>query len=167
MQEHTVQFIVDAPRETVWRSFHIPPRKSGPSPRVIEYPGGRIEILNEGDEAGEGLVRICTFEVPKYLLSGGRAMSWETITEARYGEFSRYFAIGKPLWSEAEGWHSLEETNDGRTRLTFHETYHAKNPVLRLLLERRVHEFISDRNNAAYDGLLGRLGRLERVGHPV
>ncbi|OOK73407.1 hypothetical protein BZL30_4829 [Mycobacterium kansasii] len=31
-----------------------------------------MEILHEGDEAGEGLVRTCIFEVPKYLLSGGK-----------------------------------------------------------------------------------------------
>ena len=94
-------------------------------------------------------------------------MSWETITEARLDEFSRYIAIGKPLWSRAEGWHSLEEMGDGRTRLTFNETYHALNPVLRVLFERRVHRFISDRNDAAYAGILGRLGSVERVGRPV
>ena len=31
-----------------------------------------MEILNEGDEAGKGLVRTCIFAVPKYLLSGGK-----------------------------------------------------------------------------------------------
>ena len=160
MQEHTVQYLVEAPPQQVWRSFHLRPQQSTPAPRIIEYPGGRIEILNEGDEAGQGLVRICTFEVPRYLLSGGRAMSWETITEARLDEFSRYIAIGKPLWSRAEGWHSLEEMGDGRTRLTFNETYHALNPVLRVLFERRVHRFISDRN----DGGVRRHPRPARLG---
>ena len=32
-----------------------------------------IEILHPGDAVGEGLVRHCTFRVPRYLLSGGRA----------------------------------------------------------------------------------------------
>ena len=67
-------------------------------PRIIEYPAGRIEILNEGDEAGQGLVRTCVFNVPRYLLSGGKARSWETVTEARVNELSRYVAIAKPLW---------------------------------------------------------------------
>jgi hypothetical protein len=83
--------------------------------------------------------------------------------EARLDEYSRYTAVGKPLWSRAEGWHRLEEEPDGRTRLTFHETYHVHNPVLRWMLERRVHRFISDRNTEAYLTLLGRLGTVERV----
>lgn len=130
---------------------------------MVDYPGGRIEILFAGDEANQGLVRICTFEVPTYLLSRGKATSWECIVEARLGEYARYVAIGKPPWSRAEGWHRLTEEADGRTRLTFHETYHVHNPLLRVLLERRVHTFISDRNNASYTALLGRLGRTERV----
>jgi hypothetical protein len=163
MQEHSVEFLVDAPRSVVWRTFHPPVPTDAPSPRVIEYPGGRIEILFKGDEAGQGLVRICTFAVPKYLLSGGVATSWECITEARVGELSRYTAVGKPLWSRAEGWHSLEDAPDGRTRLTFHETYHANNPVLRALFERRVHAFISSHNDRMYRSLLQRLGGVERV----
>ncbi len=105
-----------------------------------------MEILNEGDEAGEGLVRTCVFPVPKYLLSGGKGRSWETVTEATMDKLSRYVAIGKPLWSRAEGYHELEEQPDGTTVLTFHETYHAYNPLLRLLLERPVHAKISRDN---------------------
>ena len=60
---------------------------------------------------------------------------------------SHYEAIGKPLWSRAEGWHRLEDAGDGRTRISFRETYHAFNPILRLLLERRVHRFISKDND--------------------
>ena len=70
-------------------------------------------------------------EVPKYLLTGGRARSWETVTEAEVNKLSRYTAVGAPLWSRAEGYHQLEEQSDGTTVLTFHETYHAYNPVLR------------------------------------
>ena len=42
----------------------------------ITYPAGSIEILYDGDEAGQGLVRTCVFDVPRYLLSGGKARSW-------------------------------------------------------------------------------------------
>ena len=66
-------------------------------------------------------MHVCTFEVRKYLLSGGRAMSWETVTEARCDEFSKYVAIGKRLWYSAEGWHSLEENSDGRKSLNLQE----------------------------------------------
>ena len=65
--------------------------------RVIEHGDVRIEILTEGDEHGQGLVRTCTFPVPKYLLSGGVGRSWECVTEVRPNEYSRYEAVGKPL----------------------------------------------------------------------
>ena len=41
----------------------------------------------------------------------------------------------------------LEDIGDGRTRVHFSETYHAFNPLLRALLERRVHAFISKDND--------------------
>ena len=114
---------------------------------MIEYGGVRIEIVNEGDAKGEGLVRRCTFAVPRWLLSGGVGRSWECVTEVRPNEYSRYEAVGKPLWSEATGWHRLEDLADGRTRVRFGETYHAFNPILRVLFERRVHRFISKDND--------------------
>ena len=162
MKEHTVSFLVDAPARRVWRALH-PRWPEGPGPHVVDYPGGRIEILFSGDEANQGLVRICTFPVPTFLLTRGKATSWECVVEARLGEYARYVAIGKPLWSRAEGWHRLEEQPDGRTKLTFHETYHAHNPLLRVLFEERVYRFISDRNEVAYTTLLGALGAVERI----
>jgi hypothetical protein len=101
--------------------------------------------------------------VPKYLLSGGKGRSWETVTEAKINKLSRYVAIGKPLWSRAEGYHELEEQPDGTTVLTFHETYHAYNLVLRFLLERRVHARISRDNLATYEYALSFAGRVRRL----
>ena len=57
-------------------------------------------------------------------------------------------------WTQVEGdmksvdgsW-ELEDLGDGRTRLHFSETYHAFNPVLRVLFEQRVHRFISKDND--------------------
>jgi hypothetical protein len=148
MRRHQFSFDVDATREEVWAVLHpaVRKRRSGEH-RVIEYGGVRIEIVNEGDEKGEGLVRTCTFRVPKLLLSGGVGRSWECVTEVRPPEFSRYEAVGKPLWSEASGWHRLSDLGDGRTRVEFGETYHAFNPLARALLERYVHDFISRDND--------------------
>nr|WP_241666369.1 SRPBCC family protein [Mycobacterium marseillense] len=120
-------------------------------------------ILNEGNEAGEGLVRTCVFEVPKYLLTRGRARSWETVTEAELNKLSRYVAVGAPLWSRAEGYHQLEEQPDGTTVLTFHETYRAYNPVLRFFLERPVYAKISRDNLATYEHALGHAGKVRRL----
>ena len=91
------------------------------------------------------------------MLSGGVAHSWEVVTEARRDEYARYEAVGKPLWSKAEGWHTLEPTDDGvGTKLTFVETYHAYNPVMRALFEARVHRFISRNNEGPpFDGKIG------------
>ena len=74
----------------------------------------------------------------------------------------KYDAVGKPLWSIAEGRTRLEDLGDGRTRIHFSETYHAFNPVMRALLERRVHRFISKDNDrlittAINDGIRSRL----------
>lgn len=163
MHSCTVRFSVQAPARRVWRVLHPPPPPNASRPRIIEFPTGRIEILTEGDEAGEGLVRTCVFNVPKYLLSRGTARSWETITEAKLNKLSRYVAIGKPLWSRTEGYHELEEQPDGTTLVTFHETYHAFNPVLRFLLERRVHARISRDNVATYEYALSYAGDVRRL----
>jgi hypothetical protein len=163
MRCFTATFAVDAPPRKVWRVLHPPPPPGASLPRIIEYPAGSIEILNEGDEAGRGLVRTCVFDVPRYLLSGGKARSWETVTEARINELSRYVSISKPLWSRAEGYHRLDEQRDGTTLLTFHEAYHAYNPMLRLLFERRVHDKISTDNMSTYEHALSFVGRTKRV----
>ncbi len=148
MQRHEFSFELDATREEVWSALHPPPRpRADGKHRVLEHGDVRIEIINEGDDKGEGLVRTCTFRVPKLLLSGGVGRSWECVTEVRPPEFSLYESVGKPLWSKATGWHRLEDIGGGRTRVVFGETYHAFNPVARALLERYVHAFISRDND--------------------
>jgi len=148
MQRHEFSFEVEATPKEVWAALHPPsPRLTAGEHQVIEYGGVRIEIIHPGDDRGEGLVRTCTFAVPKLLLSGGVGRSWECVTEVRPPEYSRYQAVGKPLWSEATGWHRLVDLGNGRTRVEFGETYHAFNPVLRVLLERHVHRFISRDND--------------------
>jgi hypothetical protein len=83
-------------------------------------------------------------------------MSWETITEARYGEFSRYFAIGKPLWSRRRL--VLPGSDQRRPHpADVPRDLPRQNPGAPRLLERRPRSHL-DRNNAAYEGLLGRLG---------
>jgi hypothetical protein len=142
MQDHRYPFEVDATPEELWRLFWG--KKKG---EVMEHGDVRIEILHAGDETGEGLVRHCHFRVPKYLLSGGKAMSWEWLTEVNPPVSWRYDAVGKPLWSKASGWTRFERLDDGRTRVHFRETYHVFNPILRALLERIVHRYISKDND--------------------
>ena len=160
MQRHRVEFAVDAPRADVWRALHPPTPVDAPRPRVIDYPGGRIEVQFEGNEHGEGLVRTCTFAVPR--LVGGRARSWECVVEVRPGEYSRYTAVGKPLWSRAEGWQEYDDLPDGRTKVTFTETYEVLS-VLTKPLEGYVHRFISHHNDRFFEVFLGRVGAVERL----
>jgi hypothetical protein len=115
-----------------------------------------IEVFHPGDEDGNGLVRHCRFPVPRYLLSGGRAQSWEWITEARRPVSWRYDGVGKPLWSRASGTTRLEDLGGGRTRVHFRETYEVFNPVMRRLLERRVHDAISRGNDRLIEASLVR-----------
>ena len=164
MQRHHATFDVDAPPHRVWRLFHPKPPPDAELPRTIEHSGGSITILREVDEHDAGLVRECTFPVPKWLLSGGWARSFESITAARKNEFATYEAVGKPLWSKATGTHTLTPIEGGdATRLEFVETYHAHNPVLRVLFEARVHRFITAGNADIYETVLGHVGAVTRV----
>jgi hypothetical protein len=141
MQGHVREFDVEASPRELWDLIWASQRQN------LEMGTVRIEILHPGDTDGNGLVRHTWFRVPRYLLSGGVAQSWEWITEVQPFRSWRYGAIGKPLWSSAHGLTSLIDLGNGRTRLRFEETYHAFNPVARLLLEKRVHRFISRDND--------------------
>jgi hypothetical protein len=163
MISYTAIFAIQAPARKVWRILHPPAPAGATLPRVISYPAGSMEILADGDEAGQGLVRTCVFDVPRYLLSGGKARSWEVVTEARINELSRYVSISKPLWSRAEGYHQLAEQPDGSTLLTFHESYHAYNRVPRVLFEQRVHSKITADNLSTYQHALNYAGSTRRV----
>lgn len=154
MQDYRFDFVVDGTPEEVWDVMWQQTRAG------IQTDTVKIEILHPGDEEGNGLVRHCHFPVPKYLLSGGRAQSWEWITEARRPVSWRYDAIGKPLWSKASGWTRLEDLGDGKTRVYFRETYEVFNPLIRALFEKRVHDFISeDNDNLIEAGLVRSLRR--------
>ena len=141
MQDHSYSFEVDATPQEIWALFW------GHRNPVVVHGDVRIEYLHWGDAIGNGRVRHCHFPVPRYLLSGGVGKSWEWLTEVKPHESWRYDAIGKPLWSKATGWTRLEDLGGGRTRVHFRETYEALNPIMRVLLERRVHRFLSKDND--------------------
>ncbi len=141
MQDHRFSIDVEGTAEEVWRLFWIR------EPRKRTHGDVTIEILHPGDEVGQGLVRHCYFRVPRWLLSGGVGQSWEWLTEVKPYESWKYDAIGKPLWSRAEGWTRLEDLGGGRCRVHFRETYYAFNPVMRFLFEKTVHDFISKDND--------------------
>jgi hypothetical protein len=149
MQKHEFSVDLDAPPAEVWEVFWY---------RGADRPQakiGRIDILHPGNEVGEGLVRHCEFPVPKWLLSGGKGQSWEWLTEVKPYESWRYDAIGKPLWSRAQGRTRLEDLGAGRTRVHFQESYEAFNPVMRVLLERAVHSRLSRDNDSILAALQG------------
>jgi hypothetical protein len=142
VQVHSYSFEVEGTPEEVWGVFWF--QRSG----KVTHGKVTIEVLHPGNEVGEGLVRHCTFPVPRWLLSGGKGVSWEWLTEVHPHTSWRYDAVGKPLWSTATGLTRLEDLGAGRTRVHFEERYHAFNPVLRGLFERRVHQAISRSNDA-------------------
>jgi Polyketide cyclase / dehydrase and lipid transport len=147
VQVHHYYVDIEATPDELWRLFwfRAPRSQSGDV---------TIEILHPGDEVGNGLVRHCTFRVPRYLLSGGQGQSWEWLTEVTPRTSWKYNAVGRPLWSRAEGRTRLEDLGDGRTRVHFSESYEAFNPIMRVLLEKRVHAFISkDNDRLIHDSL--------------
>jgi hypothetical protein len=150
VQEHQFSVDLDATLEETWEVFWY----RGPDRPQAKI--GRIDILHPGDEVGEGLVRHCTFPVPRFLMSGGMGQSWEWLTQVKHLESWRYDAIGKPLWSRAEGFTRLEDLGDGRTRVHFTERYFAFNPWMRRLgLERYVHNSLSRDNDSILAALQG------------
>jgi hypothetical protein len=149
VQRHEYSVDVNAPPQEVWDVFWY----RGPDRPQAKI--GRIDILHPGDAVGEGLVRHCEFPVPKWLLSGGIGKSWEWLTEVKPYESWRYDAIGKPLWSRAEGHTRLEDLGDGRTRVHFLETYEAFNPIMRVVLERAVHQRLSRDNDSILAAIEG------------
>jgi hypothetical protein len=148
MQDHRFDFVVDGTPEEVWDVMAAQSRTD------VDRGSVQIEILHQGDAEGNGLVRHCHFPVPKYLLSGGVAESWEWITEATRPVSWRYDTVSKPLWSKSTGWTSLDEVAENRTRVSFRETYEAFNPISRLFLERPVHQFISKDNDRLIEAAL-------------
>ncbi len=153
MQRHEYSIEIAGRVDEVWSVFWnrdrptpVPPKRHV-LPWRIESFRAQIEILHPGDDRGEGLVRHCWFPVPWWLGSGGVGESWEWLTDVRLHESWRYDAVGKPLWSRAQGCTRLVALDDDRTMIQFSESYHAFNPVLRALLERRVHESISRDND--------------------
>ena len=152
MQEHHYEIELDAPPEEVWEVFWYRGADK-PKPQLVT-----IDILHPGNEIGEGLVRHCTFPVPKVLGSGGVGQSWEWVTQVKPYESWRYDAVGKPLWSRAEGHIVLDDLGDGRTRLHFIETYETFNPWMRRIgLEKWVHEKISSDNDSFFEAINGGL----------
>jgi hypothetical protein len=151
MQRHEYSVVVAAPPSEVWEVFWY----RGPDRPQPKDVATRIDILHPGDDTGNGLVRHCTFPVPRWLLSGGVGHSWEWLTEVRPYESWRYDAVGKPLWSRATGFTRLEDLGDGRTRVHFTEEYEAFNPVMRALFERRVHRALSRDNDTILAALEG------------
>jgi len=151
VQRHGYSVDVGAPPEELWDVFwyRAPDR---PQPKDVST---QIHILHPGDEVGNGLVRHCTFPVPKWLMSGGVGRSWEWLTQVTPHESWRYDAIGKPLWSRATGWTRFEDLGGGRTRVHFTEEYEAFNPIMRLLFEKRVHESLSRDNDTILAALEG------------
>ena len=164
MQDHRFEFVVIGTPEEVWDVMASQSRTN------VDRGPVQIEILHQGDAEGNGLVRHCHFPVPKYLLTGGKAESWEWITESKRPISWRYDTVSKPLWSKSTGWTRLEDAGEGRTKVSFRETYEAFNPLSRLLLEKPVHTFISKDNDRLIEAALVHAlaeARRKREGDPA
>jgi hypothetical protein len=164
VREHSYSIVVDASPLEVWDVFWYR-GDDRPKNKI-----GTIDILHPGDEVGNGLVRHCTFPVPRFLLSGGVGQSWEWLTEVNPYESWRYDAVGKPLWSRAEGFTRLEDLGDGRTRIHFTERYETFNPWMRRIgLERYVHGRLSRDNDTLLAAIEGgiRWHRKRNARHPA
>lgn len=155
MQRFETSFVLEALPAEVWQLWFParPPDLQPGEMQIIERDDVRIEILHPGNEVHDGLVRHCCYPIPKYLLSGGVAQSWELVSDVVPNVSCRYRAITRPPFAFAEGSQSLEDLGNGRTRVHFRESYSISSPVVRRLLERRLHARISRENEAMFHRL--------------
>lgn len=158
MVSYDSDWIVDAPRDEIWTVLH--PQRTFDratttlaNPRVIEHGETRVEVLSEGDENGQGLLRRCWFAIPWYIPGTGR--SWEIVSEVRVPEYQRYDVLFcTPPHAVANGWYRLEDLGDERTRFHFHEEYHMESRWLAPFVERRFHRYVSKDNDRIMRGII-------------
>ena len=164
-------WIVDASRAEVWAALHPQQRidrtrTTVDTPRVIQHGTTRVEVVHEGDEHGEGLVRLCRFRAPWYV--GGWARSWELVSEVRADEYQRYdVLLCAPPYATVKGWYRLEALPDGRTRVHLHEEYRLQSRWLAPLLEKRLHDFMLKDNDVQFKGMIEDGVRALRAAGPV
>lgn len=99
MQRYESSFVVTGLQAQVWQLWFppAPPDLPAGQPQVLEMDDVRIEIIHAGDDVHEGLVRHCFYPVPNYVLSRGKAQSWELVTDVVPNVSYRYRAITRPL----------------------------------------------------------------------
>jgi hypothetical protein len=156
VQVREFSFAVQGERADIWSILHPRFRRNATGEnRVLRHGDLTIEIVHAGDEHGEGLVRTCTYRMPRYVAPSGVARSWECVTEVHPEEFSsRYEAIASSPWAFASGWHRLDDLGDGRTDVCFGETYKLASRWLRPVLEHRAHAFITRENERIMRGAI-------------
>ena len=141
MQEHHYYVDIEASVDELWQLFwaRIPHTETGDV---------TIDILHPGDAVGEGLVRHCTFRVP--ALPADRRQG-PVLGVAHRGQAEGLVEVQRSRAARCsprpKGHTRLEDIGNGTTRVHFSESYHAFNPLLRALLEKRVHAFISKDND--------------------
>ena len=141
MQEHHYSVDIEASPDELWQLFwaRIPHTETGDV---------TIDILHPGDAIGEGLIRHCTFRVPRYLLTGGKGQSWEWLTEVTPTGLVEVHRRRAPAPSrkpkDGRGWRISGTGPPGCTspRRTTRSTRSCA-----ALFEKRVHAFISKDND--------------------
>jgi hypothetical protein len=145
VHEYEFSFEIEGTPQEIWDVFLEHHRKG------VQTKAVQVEILTPGDEAANGMVRHVSYPAPRYLLSGGRAQSWEWITEAVAPVSWRNDAVFKPPFGVATGWTRLEDLGNGRTRLHFREQVDVHNPVVDLVIGRNLARSIARDNRTHYE----------------
>ena len=142
MQDHRFDFVVDGTPEEVWDVIWKRTRAG------IETDTVKIEIYHPGDEDGQRpgpALRLPGPEVPAVQAARPSPGSGSPRPSARCrGGTTPSASHCGPRPRDGPGWRI---SGDGRTRVYFRETYEAFNPLMRALLEKRVHHFISKGND--------------------
>ena len=155
MQRHEFSVELDAPPEEVWEVFWY----RGARPAATE---GRQDAHRDPPSRRRRRQR----PRPPLLLpgaasgwvSGGVGQSWEWLTEVKpYRVVALRRGRQAAVVARDRLAHGSSRLGDGRTRVHFTEEYEAFNPIMRVLFEKRVHDFISRDNDTILAALQGGL----------
>jgi hypothetical protein len=134
--EFELEMPFSAPR--IWALFQSYELWKEFAPSVLD-----VEIVWPGDEKGNGLLRRVVYPLPFRR----RGESYELVTNVEPNRGYDYLMLGTGL----KGSVRLEPLGPNRTRLRFRESFHLKNPFLRLF-EGPIYRFINKKNEQSQRG---------------
>ncbi|GIW41383.1 MAG: hypothetical protein KatS3mg076_1960 [Candidatus Binatia bacterium] len=138
MRHHEFEMEMPFSAARIWALFQSYHLWKEFAPSVLD-----VEIVWPGDENGNGLLRKVVYPLP----FGLRGESYELVKNVRPNRGYDYVMLRTGLSGSVE----LEPIGPNRTRLRFRESFHIRNPLLRVF-EGPIYRFINKKNEESQKG---------------